>query len=762
MIILKLKSHSNYYKKLYQRWREINESQTLIEIANLALDMMVDDLGYECAVIFIHEDDTGLFKPMSYRGYDDPIDLQPLRIVQALLSGEAVEAMRRSSEPIVHTEKNISVPAIGSLLKQIRLQEAVLSVFGGDSDVPFGFVVVGNRGSAVVNQSVEDENTLVALNNLFVHLSHAVNSVMFYKAWTQEKEHLRLNIDLRTQEILVQKQQFEAIFQNSIDGIAILDVHTTAFLNANPAFLELTGYSRAELLRISCLALTSPESISLSEQAFERVLQCGYVSDFMKNCVVANGRRITVNMSMVLMHDKQQILVSAKDMTQRYKLERELLEAKDKSDAAQVKLAQQNKMLEDLTTTLENKVVKRTRELEQALVRAKEAADAKSQFLATMSHEIRTPMNGVLGMTELLANTQLNEEQKQLLHVLQSSGRTLLTLIDDILDFSKIEVGKLELECIPIDFHSFLTDLKKTFTVQAQARGLDLILVPVDDLPHVIKGDPTRLRQVFSNLIANAIKFTHQGSVVIGVKRSADDEFEVSVKDSGIGVSEEVQQRLFTAFTQANSSITRQYGGSGLGLVISAMLVKLMGGRIWMESVVGIGSIFRFTFKAISIKSTLTPASVLSLPAQDMGHLNVLLAEDHQINQLLVRKILNQVNISPDLACDGLEVLACIKNKHYDIILMDLQMPNMDGLTATRHIRADKQIRQPYIIALTANAFAEDKEQCYLAGMNDFISKPISIDGLVSALNRAKSGQLDAALLGVGSNVVAGQVTRMS
>jgi PAS domain S-box-containing protein len=738
MTILKLKSHSDYYKRLYQRWREIGESHTLAEIANLALEMVVDELGYQCAVVFVHEDDTGLFKPLFHRGYSDSADLQVLRIVQALLSGEVVETLRGSNEPIVHTEKN-PVPAVESLVKQIRLQEAVLSAFGGDANVPFGFVVVGNRNALTANRPVEDEGALVALNNLFVHLSHAVNSVMFYQAWTQEKERLNLNIDLRTQEILVQKQQFEAIFQNSIDGIAILDVHTTAFLNANPAFLELTGYTRTELLRISCMALTAPESLPASEQAFEKVLQCGYVSDFMKNCVVAHGRRIIVNMSMVLMHDKQHILVSAKDMTLRYNLERELLEAKDKAEAAQVALAHQNKMLEDLTATLENKVVKRTRELEQALAHAKEATDAKSQFLATMSHEIRTPMNGVLGMTELLANSPLTDEQRQLLRVLQSSGRTLLTLIDDILDFSKIEVGKLELESIPIDVQSFLADLRDTFTIQAQARGLELILSPTNDLPPTIKGDPTRLRQVFSNLIANAIKFTHQGYVVIGVKRSAEgDEYEVSVKDTGIGVSEEVQNRLFTAFTQANTSITRQYGGTGLGLVISAMLVKLMGGRIWLESELGAGSTFRFTFKASSVLGESMPAKALAAPAQDMGHLRVLLAEDHQINRLLVSKILNRVNISPDLACDGLEVLACMQRKSYDVVLMDLQMPKMDGLTATQHIRADALIQQPYIIALTANAFAEDKARCYAVGMNDFISKPVSIEGLVSALNRVK------------------------
>lgn len=369
--------------------------------------------------------------------------------------------------------------------------------------------------------------------------------------------------------------------------------------------------------------------------------------------------------------------------------------------------------------------------------RAEAATQAKSQFLATMSHEIRTPLNGVIGMTELLASSPLTAEQQELLRVLQSSGWTLQTLIDDILDFSKIEVGKLELEHIDFDLRALLFDLRDTFTLQAQEKNLRLVLWLAPNVPQMVQGDPTRLRQVFANLIANAIKFTHQGEVTIDVRRSDEPHgFEARVQDTGIGIGPEVQQRLFEAFTQANSSITREYGGSGLGLVISAMLVQLMGGRISLSSEVGRGSIFHFTFKAIEVAVPPMPFNPTPALKTDLGHLRVLLAEDHQINRLLVVKVLNRVNIAPDLACDGLQVLELVQKNHYDVILMDIQMPGMDGLTATRHIRSGMALNQPHIIALTANAFAEDRAHCFAVGMNDFISKPLRMERLLEALEK--------------------------
>ena len=354
-----------------------------------------------------------------------------------------------------------------------------------------------------------------------------------------------------------------------------------------------------------------------------------------------------------------------------------------------------------------------------------------------MSHEIRTPMNGVLGMSELLATTSLSPEQQQLLRVLQSSGQLLQGLINDILDFSKIEAGQVELERTPFHLIELLQEVREVFAIQAHARDLGLTLTCSGPLPERVLGDVTRLRQVLSNLIANAIKFTHQGHIDI-VLQPADgpDLYQVTVRDTGIGISPEVQSRLFKAFSQANASTTREYGGTGLGLVISAMLVQLMQGRIWVESVPGQGSSFHFTFKAPRVMRDL-PALVTPHNEQlELGHLNVLVVEDHQVNRLLIVKFLQKLGIEPDIAQDGLQALQRTESRAYDVVLMDIQMPQMDGLSATRHIRANTAIRQPYIIALTANAFAEDKNGCLAAGMNDFLSKPVSLARLTQALQK--------------------------
>lgn len=738
-----LARHARFFDRLHRQWRQINETHTLEDIVGLALNFATEGLGFTRAVVFIHHDDTGMFKVHFQRGYTQADELLSLNITQLLLSGEIVESLRLRNEPIIHTTAQPQA-AVRSFLPRLSMTEALLAPFGGDVEAPHGIIVVGNGPSAGLvsadTASVSDPLVCVALQNLILHLSNAVNTSMFYRAWGQEKLLLQDNIDVRTQQIREQKEQFETIFQASKDGIAVLDVHTTAFLDANPAYLEMTGFNRAELLHTSCLALTPPEEVALSQEVLSQVIEKGYVRDHIKTYILKDGRRIKVDMSLVLMHDQERILVNSKEITSRYELEQALLVAKNKSDATQDALAQKNRALEDLTANLESMVDARTEELARALAQAQEAAKAKSEFLATMSHEIRTPMNGVLGMTELLDATPLSSDQRALLHTLQSSGQSLLTIINDILDFSKIDAGKLDLEHIAFSLPDLMDELKGVFSVMAHARDLELTLDYPDDLPAQVMGDITRLRQVFFNLISNAIKFTHQGSVHISIAATAKpDGYQATIRDTGIGMSAAVQTKLFHAFTQANASTTRQYGGTGLGLVISAALVKRMRGRIWVDSAVNQGSTFYFTFHAPQAKAAVAPEVAPPAGPRPMGHLRVLVAEDHHVNRMLVVRFLQKMGIEPDVAYDGLDAVKQMQTRDYDAVLMDIQMPHMDGLMATRHIREQTHLRQPHIIALTANAFAEDRAMCCAAGMNDFVSKPVTMARLAEALAQVPS-----------------------
>ncbi|OUR92748.1 hypothetical protein A9Q81_15615 [Gammaproteobacteria bacterium 42_54_T18] len=390
--------------------------------------------------------------------------------------------------------------------------------------------------------------------------------------------------------------------------------------------------------------------------------------------------------------------------------------------------------LQDTNVILEKRVGERTEELQIAHDQALTASRAKSGFLATMSHEIRTPMNAVLGVLGLLKKTPLNKEQKSLVQTGRVSGELLLTIINDILDFSKMEADRLELENSGFNIYTLLDSTIELLKSQSDNKNINLELIVHPELPNYVKGDPDRLRQILINLISNAIKFTSCGSIKVIAsttseqKTKGDFVFLCSVKDTGVGIPDEVKDTLFDEFTMADQTHSRRYEGTGLGLAICKKLVTLMGGEIHLTSEVGSGTTFTFTASLESaehLKDEITRKHNELKLMPDAGT-RILLAEDNPANQMLVKDILEDVNLHVDTVANGLEAIQAVRNRPYDLVLMDISMPEMDGMAATqeiRHLKSD-QSNIP-IIALTAHVLSGDRDRFIEAGMDDYLTKPI-------------------------------------
>lgn len=530
---------------------------------------------------------------------------------------------------------------------------------------------------------------------------------MIIKVYGLHKDRLdRLRIERELQE---REQRLKTIINAVQSGIVMINHATRKIIDANPAAAQIIGLPQQEIIGKDCheFFCTNQDEVCINKD----------------NCLRNND----ISECLLLNYEKKHVPISRNISTVNFNNETFLIES-----------------FEDITER------KRTEELRKEIELAEKSAKFKQQFLANMSHEMRTPMTGILGMIEFLLKTKLDPKQLDYVNTIQNSSKNLLNLINDILDLSKIEEGKMQLKPVVFNIHDVIKKIKGLFDGLARQKEIQFIATYSNDLPDYIKADENRVTQIISNLVSNAVKFTEKGNITLNYMlspRKVEEKIVVKIEvvDTGIGISQENQKKLFTKFTQLDSSLTRSYEGTGLGLAICKELSQLMGGDINLISELGKGSNFWFEFEAelVTTDQIVTEHSNDFINKEISLGLNILVVEDKLVNQKVVKLMLENIGCQVVLANNGLEAINYLEdgylklnNFHFvDIVLMDIQMPIMDGITAVKHLRTKYNFLPP-IIGLSANAMEGDAENYIAQGMDDYMAKPVSSELLLEKLQK--------------------------
>jgi PAS domain S-box-containing protein len=489
--------------------------------------------------------------------------------------------------------------------------------------------------------------------------------------------------------------EYKHFFNQSTDFACIANMEGY-YEVVNDHFERVLGYSDAVLLKNKFIDLVHPDDKEATEKEMKQLLDSNRTVNFVNRYRKKDGGYVWFDWNSSFSPDTKKIYAIARDITEQKRVATELLEAKIKAEEAQRK--------------------------------AEMAMESKQQFLSNMSHEIRTPLNGIIGFTKVILKTDLSAKQKEYLTAIKMSGDTLIVLINDILDLAKVDAGKMTFEQTPFKIASSISSMMHLFESKIQEKNLVLVKEYDSKIPSVLVGDPVRLHQIILNLVSNAIKFTNKGRITISVKLLKEEAenvtIEFAITDTGIGISEDKIGNIFENFHQASSNTTRLYGGTGLGLAIVKQLVESQGGTIQVKSTPNEGSVFSFTLNFLKTDAEAEVVTEILELDKDIKNIKVLVVEDMPLNQLLMKTILDDFGFERDIAENGLIAIEKLKDKSYDVVLMDLQMPEMNGFEATEYIRNTLKSKIP-IIALTADVTTVDLEKCKAVGMNDYIAKPV-------------------------------------